>query len=169
MWASFYANLQPGLKNASTKAKRNFLNGCIRPIASFRWSRWPFQTTYANKLDGLQVNMAARLFDIKPRTQEDLLSFYERRGQHSRQMIDAWGRWSLQWRNHVKSWNDHVMRAHDTGAWSHKLLDWHGEAWLQERRVEASHGGMMSRTGTRAQAGRPATRWFEGLVSARAA
>ena len=43
MWRSFYGNLTPGLVRASVAAKMRFLQSSIRSLASFRWSRWPYQ------------------------------------------------------------------------------------------------------------------------------
>ena len=82
----------------------------------------------------MQVNMTSRLFDMRPRAQEDMLSFYKRRARRSRQITHDWGRWSQRWRQQVISWNGHVVRAHDAKAWSHKIpgLAWRGLASRKE-------------------------------------
>ena len=167
MWGSFYANQHPALKKASLKGKQKFLTGCIRPVAAFRWTRWPFQSTYASRLDSVQTNMVGRLIDVTPNAQEDAQCYFRRRRHICRQIATSWGPWSSQWKRHVVTWGQHIERAHDSCLWSHKLIGWRGEGWLHERCVENSQDGALNRTATRLVAGRPATRWHEGFAAAK--
>ena len=73
MLRCFYGNLSRGLRQAGDDAKFRFPHSSVGSVASFRWSRWPFQKTYANKLDALQRKMLAGVFEIKPRPEEPYL------------------------------------------------------------------------------------------------
>jgi len=51
MWRSYFANLQPAIMKAPARTRIGLVNRCTRPVGAFRWSRWPFQRTYAHRLD----------------------------------------------------------------------------------------------------------------------
>ena len=166
MWGANYGNLSAGLKASSWNAKMKFLGACIKPIAGFRWSRWPYQESAAAKLDGVQTAMISKLLNLRPLPGEQHLTFFRRRSRVCRGRAESAGRWSENWRKHVVTWQLHLERGHDGGGWAHKLMPWRGEHWLAQRRVEASRGGL-SLTGTRSQSGRPAVRWHGGIKAAR--
>ena len=162
MWGSFYANLQPGLLAAHLDARMRFLSGCVRPIGRFKWSRWPYQGSYAKRLDGIQVAMISRLVLCPPDAQEAPLAYFGRRARYCGRLADASGRWSMQWRRQTIEWDAHIRRAHDPLVLSHTIIDWKSEAYLLSLRANFPSGGSLSRTITRTGPGRPATRWFEG-------
>ena len=83
MLRCFYGNLDHGLRRASPKAKYRFLRTSVQSVAQFRWARWPYQVTYAKKLDGLQRKMLSILFQIVPRPEEPYDAFVQRRHAHS--------------------------------------------------------------------------------------
>ena len=97
MWGCFYGNLQPGLRKASPQARMRFLNSCVRSVASFRWSRWPFQSSYADRLNGVHSQMVSQLFPVEKLSHEDALSFFLRRARVCRNIAAASGRWSERW------------------------------------------------------------------------
>ena len=147
-----------------------FLASCVKPVAGFRWTRWPYQRAYACRLDAVQTGMISRLENVRPRLMETPLDFFMRRARRCSQLATRYGRWSASWRHHVCTWHAHLERAHDEGTWSHKLKDHHDENWLLERRAEAAReNSSMSRLNLRSTPGRPSMRWFEGLNAAKAA
>ena len=160
MWGSFYRNLQPGLRGASQKARLGFLSSSIKPVASFRWSRWPFQASYAKRLDYVQTSMIGRLENIRPRLGEEPSCFFRRRAQRCNQLANISGKWSCSWRRHVCTWRAHLERGHDQHAWAHKFFNHQAEEWLSTDSCSSS------RLRTRVCPGRPSTRWFEGVHSA---
>ena len=169
MWGSFFGNLQPGLLDASQKARMRFLASCVKPVAGFRWTRWPYQKAYACRLDAVQTGMISRLEHVRPRRGEQPLDFFVRRARRCSQLATTYGRWSASWRRQVCTWHAHLERAHDEGTWGHKLRHYHDESWLLERRAEAARQySCMSRLNIRAICGRPTKRWSEGLSTARA-
>ena len=163
MWRSFFGNMSRGLGGATQKAKMRFLRTSISPIAGFRWSRWPFQDTYAASLDRIQRRMISALMQIKPAPHEGLDDFVKRRHIISGKVATKSGRWSHMWAQSIGKWNDHVQRKHDPTTWSAPLLEWHGPEWLQLQRLIASSSTQESRTNTRAYRGKVHRRWSEGL------
>ena len=71
MSKAFYANVRFGLKLCSPARKIKFLKTCILPIASSRWARWPWQKSYAQRLDKLQHQFVAVLFDVRAMPDEE--------------------------------------------------------------------------------------------------
>jgi len=126
----FSQKLQSGLLRATKPAKYKFLNSCVRTIASFRWSRWPYTKTYGMKLDALQRKFLTALMQIKSKPGEPYDAFVQRRHITGGHLARACGRWSQAWASSVTSWDAHVPRAHDPSAWSHALLDLQPDAWL---------------------------------------
>ena len=162
MLRSFFANLDLGLRKASPTAKMRFLSACILPIARARWSRWPYQATYADRLDRMQRKMLSCLFGIRPREDEPIDAFQERRRQESSAMARGMGLWSSEWARSVCNWASHVDRDHDPFTWSKPLLGWRDSNWLFLRRLMNSAINE-SRTRTRAGRGKIHRRWADGL------
>ena len=163
LWGSFYANARPSLLKSPLASRMRFLETCVKTVASFRWSRWPFQATYANRLNGIQNHMMARLLQITPDSGEDIDTYFSRRRRLSAQMSRRQGKWSVAWAKSCVTWEAHVLRGHDPGSWAKRIYEWHGQQWLQEQRLQQGRRG----TGTRAGPGRPATRYHEGVAVAR--
>ena len=138
MLRCFYSNLSTGLQRASGPAKFCFLRSCVQSVAQFRWSRWPFQRSYAGRLDASKRKMLAGLLRITPHDGEPYAAFVQRRHLQSGRLATQCGRFSHAWAESLKAWNDHVTRRHDTGTWSLALLVWKDQAWLIERRVSHS-------------------------------
>ena len=166
MWRGFYGNLSAGLLAAPEHAKLRFLNSCISSIPAFRWSRWPYQESYAARLDSQQRHMIAVLMQIKPRPNEPFETFAHRRHISCGKLASKHGRWSQRWAQSVCTWSDHVSRKHDSLFWSGPILDWHGESWISLQRLLASVG-FESRTGTRAYRGKVHRRWEDSVSKAR--
>ena len=162
MWRCFFGNLVGGLLGASQGARMRFLTSSVAAIPAFRWSRWPFQKTYAAKLDSVQTVMTGILIDCHSRPGEDLSHFFCRRRLLSGRLAAKRGRWSKQWANSIKQWHAHVERGHDASAWSGRLLHWHASEWLHQQRVQASRGTRLNRTHAREYHGKVHRRWHEG-------
>ena len=168
VWASFWKSYGEALKRGSDKAQRHFMRSSLQSIASFRWSRWPFQKVYAKKLDSLQRHLISCMRPTAPLTNEDASSYFRRRSLASGRVAESWGKWSLHWARDVMKWDAHITRANDKNNWAKPIRDWHAEGWLQAQRFEHSFGGTWGRTRTRSLPGHPATRWSEGVRAARA-
>ena len=168
VWAAYWRNSSKALKTSSTRAKAKFMNNSLVPIASFRWSRWPWQKAYASRLDSLQRHVISCLCPTCPAPGEDISAYTRRRSAASSRLATEWGRWSQLWAKDVLKWDQHISRAHDPGTWNEPLRQWHGKKWLHKQRFEHSTGGTFGRTRTRASPGHPATRWEEGVALAAA-
>ena len=162
MSKAFFANLSPGLRTSSMATKLRFLRSCICTIAKFRWARWPYTVTLASKLDASQRRFLYSLFPISPASNESLEDFFARRHRTAARLASSTGKWSDMWAADLSSWHSHVVRAHDTHAWSPHILKWRGHDWLRLQRLWHSSVGE-SRTNTRAYRGCVHRRWEEGL------
>ena len=166
MWRSFFGNLSARLLSTPAAVKMRFLNQSVASIASFRWSRWPFQHCKAARLDGVQRKMVGILLGSRPTSGESFDSYVRRRHRTTSRLATKHGLWSKMWASSVISWGSHVDRGHDRGAWSRPLLQWHDLDWLERQRRAASSGPFESRTRTRAYRGGVHRRWSEGHVAA---
>ena len=161
MWAAFWANFRPGLRQASTRTKIRFLQSSVRPIAAFKWSRWPWQKTYSKRLDQTQSHMLSLLFPCLPGPAETTEDFFRRRSLLAGRLATSSGRWGASWASSVRSWHDHCIRAHDAKNWCNHIYTFHGEAWLQQQRRHHSKAGETNRTCTRNVQAKVTKRWFE--------
>ena len=165
MWRAFFGKLSQGLLVSSEAAKTRFLGTSISSIPSFRWSRWPYQCKYAQKLERIQRQMIAILMHIKPAPGESCDTFSRRRRTQTSRIANKAGVWSKRWARSVCSWKDHVSREHDCDTWSARILEFHDRAWLDDIRKLASCVNE-SRTNTRSTMRKVQRRWEEGLVVA---
>ena len=159
MWRAFHASRVPGLLRAPVATRARFLDSVIRPVACFRWSTWPFQATYAARLDSTQSHMLAKLVHVSPRPGEDRKAFFLRRSRFCAQILNNRARWSATWAKHYVDWKAHLDRAHDTKSWGPRLLNWHAQEWLDTLRIANWRGDNLNRLKSRAQGGRPPARW----------
>ena len=162
MCKAFYGNLRPSLKNASKETKIRFLRTCVCSISKFRWPRWPFTRTLADKLDACQRRFLYNLFPMSPYPHEMMQDFFARRHRAASRLACSSGKWSKLWARDVLSWHAHVQRGHDTHAWSPHVLNWRGHNWLRTQRLWNSAVGE-SRTNTRAYRGHVHRRWQDGV------
>ena len=165
MWRACWGNLSKGFKTAPIRANLRFMQTSIKPIASFRWPRWPFQKGAADKIGGIQRKMLYILAGVRPRASETPAAYVQRRRSIAGGYVATVGKWSRDWARSLKSWHDHVERHHDPWAWSWPLLHWHDSDWLKRQR-EAASSVSESRTRTRVIRARPQRRWEEGLRDA---
>jgi len=165
MWRGFFGNLSAGLLASPEHTKLRFLNSCTSSIPSFRWARWPYQDSYAARLDSQQRHMIAVLMQMRPRPAEPFEVFAHRRHISCGKLASKHGKWSQHWAQSLRKWNFHVARRHDLHSWSGPILDWHGESWITRQRLLAS-SGHESRTRTRIGRGKVHRRWEESLSKA---
>ena len=136
------------------------------PIFSYRFSRWPWTKTIADRLDSAQSHMVSLLNPVCPKPGETEQNFFTRRRLIAGRLATSSGRWSHYWAQAICKWQRHVLRGHDPKSWSLPVYKHHGAAWLAERRLENSHG-QISRTGTRCIRAKVAKRFEESLTEAR--
>ena len=168
IWSSFWRNCGQGLRRANEAAQANFMRASLRSIASFRWSRWPWQKKYADRLDSLQRHLVSCIRPVRPLPGERAEAYFKRRHVVSSRVVRQWGPWSQQWAQSCVRWNAHILRANDPSNWGLTLRHFHGDQWISQQRFENSSQSHWGRTRTRSFAGRPATRWHEGVQAARA-
>ena len=149
MQRCLFANLAQGLRRATPAGRARFLDGCVLAVGRARFARWPWQRALAAELDTFQRAAIASAEGLRPEAGEDWARYSERRAATTRRLATSAGAWSRAWASSVTTWNQHLVRGHDPGAWTPTLLT-------------------ASRTQTvrRTTSGRPRTRWREGLEAA---
>ena len=138
----------------------------IESIAWFRWSRWPWQMTYAKRLDQTQTHMISLLFPCQPAPSERPDDYLRRRSMLGGRLAARCGRWSVSWAQSVRKWHAHVEWAHDKKDWCSFVYGYRSFAWLTARRLQHSWRNEANRTNTRVTRGKPAKRYFEGYLEA---
>ena len=93
IWAAYWSNASEGLRRSSLRAQRKFLNTSIRPVAGFRWSRWPWQRTYADRLDRLQRAVISCMRPIRPLPGEVPARYFRRRTRACSRVATECGKW----------------------------------------------------------------------------
>ena len=144
------------------------MTSSLRSIASFRWSRCQWQTTYAAQLDGLQRRLVGCVHPVSPLPGGSAEAYFTRRHPTCSRVVDRRGKWSQRWAHSIIKWDAHIVRAHDQKNWGLPLRNFHGEQWLNRQQFGNSSRQQWGRTRTRSFAGRPATRCHEGLRAAKA-
>ena len=165
MWRSFFGNLSRGLLASPESTKMRFPLSSIASIGSFRWPRWPYQQSYADRLDTIQRKMVGILMKVRPSAGETVESYRRRRRKLTNGSATKVGLWSHLWAKSMRTWHSHVQRGHDARAWSGPLLRFRPLGWLNLQRLTASKANE-SRTRTRAYRGYVHRRWCEGLEAA---
>ena len=163
VWGSYYANTTAGFYKASVRDRLKFLQTCVKPAASFKWTKWPYTPTLAGRLDQLQRHLVGNALRICPRSSESWEAFRRRRHTITHKVTVETGMWSNDWKNAIIAWEQHIERPSDRGNWSKPAYDYHGAAWMLEQRLAHGYRNSFARTSTRAIRGKPAKRWFEGL------
>ena len=126
MLRAFFGNLDKGLRRANEGAKLRFLTSGVLSIAKYRFSRWPYQRTYASSLDRLQRELLAITFDIRPAPNEDWGAFALRRRTIAQSLATQAGRWSQARAKAQVSRDARVRRGHDAQAWAPRALGYRG-------------------------------------------
>ncbi|CAK0828366.1 unnamed protein product, partial [Prorocentrum cordatum] len=141
MLRAFFGNLDRGLRRANEGAKLRFLTSGVLSIVKYRFSRWPYQRTYASSLDRLQRKLLAITFDIRPVPNEDWGAIVLRRRTIAQSLAARTGRWSQAWAKAQASWDAaHVRRGHDVQAWAPRVLGYRGAEWLSWQRLITPRG-----------------------------
>lgn len=149
--------------------KMRLLSRAVTSVASFKLSRWPCQKSIALELDVTQKRMVASLDRATREPGEDVHAFCRRRRRHAGDLCRKHGLWSDFWFQRVLNWHEHLKRHVESHL--HWILDWHGESWLQEQRMQfVPENSVLCRlyafaglAGTRANSGKVQPRWHEGV------
>ena len=152
IWQRFVSNCSAGPQASGTKAKALFLNSSIASIAFSKWSRWPYQDSYAQSLDHIHRGMISILVQIRARPGEAFQDFTTRRTW----LLGEWHRGLVNGARAEPPVSDICMTTSSGSIFpntcSAAMVDWHDTAWLEPQHLLAgSLAG--SRTNTREMGG----------------
>ena len=145
------------------------LDSTVRSILECRLGRWPWQPDYAKRLDRLQRKMVARILIVPQFPGEAVDAYSRRRGRVVAACISEKLTWGMVWAKRVQTWDAHLRRPRNFGSWPAKLILTQDSFWLRTQRfLQSSASIFAGKTGTRAQSGKPAARWEDGVAAAKA-
>ena len=130
--------------------KMTLLSRATLPVFAYRAARWPPSAAVISYVDRFERRKVASCLATPPRPDEPLIDFYRRRNATVTANLPASKKWSRVWCRKVVEWDDHLNRGHDPMSWSRDLLQ-----------------AAAPRDVHRAHAGRPTTRWREGVAAAK--
>ena len=167
MWSAFFGNCGGAVAGKLAVSTRlTLLNLAVLPILHHRDTRWPVSTQRSMDIDTLQHKMVASIQRVQKIHGEDPESFMRRRNRAATAQIELSGAWRTQHCRRVLAWDAHCRRPANSKTWAAKLLDFHGERWLNERRAECQRDAQ-SRLDSRICRGAPAARWHDGVKYAK--
>ena len=118
VWGAWYANVTEGLFTAAVPLRLRFINACLRPMMSYKWSKGPWTDNMAKRSDQLHRHLIATALWIPALPGETAAAYYLRRHCATRLLTDKKRGWSNEWAISLRRWHDHFVRRSDskTGA-----------------------------------------------------
>lgn len=131
------------------------LRRAVRPVLDFYNTRWALTTQLLSEVDRAQRRMVAVLLGARKEPAETPEGFARRRARQAGQLAAREGLWSERCAMRVIAWNHYLRRDRNQNSWPVRLLQWRGEEWLRQRRVQQNSESVFAgRTATRLCAGR---------------
>ena len=168
MWASFWKNcVGQSARGLGLAQRSRMLNRSVRPILTFRNTRWPWTRTLADSQNRTQKRMVAYFIHIQRLPSETLQSWHRRRMRKVAEIARQQGTWGTLHAQRVIDWSEHLQRERNAQSLAANLYSWHDHVWLQNRRLDPEVGTGAMRPGTRALPGPVMKRWDEALADAK--
>ena len=139
---------------------------CVRPVLTFRNTRWPWTISLADAQTKLQKRMLVQFIRIERWPCEPLDAFCRRRFRAAADLAKELGDWGAQHAKRVCNWAEHLDRPRNHASLASLFFRWHDADWLETRRLDPDIGGP-NRPGTRSSSGFVCTRWDEAVLKAR--
>ena len=163
VWQSFFrAAGHASASKLAARPKLRALRSNTTPALLFRSTRWPLGPTLCAMIDRLHRTMVSSLVHVRRVPGEEAHSYFRRKAAAAKTAIGDLT-WSRVAARRVISWVEHLDRPRNASTWPAVVYKWHGESWLQERRLAAnssrSLGGAL---GCRLSGGHPPVRYHEG-------
>ena len=172
-WRGFWCNFRAqSCKLLDHKLRLTILDRAVRPVADFRMSCWPLQSTVSQELDAVQRKMIGIVCPPPSEPGDTPETFVRRRRWRAGVLAKQVGTWSALWAKRATRWHDHVLRSRGPCGWGKALLTFRSEAWLRERRAtfaaqfslrQRAWSIFSGRTDTRVGPGKVQPRWEEAI------
>ena len=161
LWAAFFPNCCcVDAKKMPVMRRIQLLKRAVEPVLRFRWTRWPFGSTRAKLIDGIQRRMIGIILGLQigDYTPE---AFARRRARIVAQWQRKMGIWSEIWAKALCGWDDHLKRPRNCDTWPAHLRRLRTPEELSVRRLENGN-----RPATGSCSGWIFKRWFESVADA---
>lgn len=159
MWRAFYrCCASKAARNLPPPGKRSFLTRAATPALNFPIT-WRAPTPqFIAEVDRAQSRITAIMLSLRKGAEETPEGFVRKRARLAGQGAGE-SLWSALCVKRVAAWDAHLRRDRNRDNWPARLLEWKGEAWLQQRQVAPNYSSdFAGRTGTRASAAQASQR-----------
>ena len=110
-WRAFWKHVAClKARNTPFRLRAQQLDRCVKPILSFRWSRWAFTSSTAHRIDQLQRKMLRILFKPRKLCTESPEQYCGRTAKFVSGFQAECGSWSAKWAISVTRWAVHIIR-----------------------------------------------------------
>ena len=167
MWASFWRNcVGPQARALSINDRCRLLDRAVKPVLTFRNTRWPWTHSLSDCQNRLQRQMLSYFVRVERYPCEEINRFHRRRSRSIATLAKARGLWGVQHAERVLAWADHLRRERNSHSLAAALFTWRDHNWLSNRRQDPDVGSGIGRPGTRLLPGPVVKRWDESLEGA---
>ena len=164
MWAAFWKNcVGPKHRHLQISHRCALLDRSVKPVLSFRNTRWAWSKSIANAQDRAQRRMLSHFVHIERLPLEDVALWNRRRMRAIATLARQQGTWGKEHAERVVSWASHLERERNGSSLAALFYKWHDAEWLQNRRRDSATG----RPRTRLTSGHVVPRWDEAVDEAR--
>ena len=166
-WRGFWASCgRKQFRKLDLRTKLRDMDRKVLPILEFHAAWWTWSAALTNKVDAVQRRMVALLERVRIQAGEDINRYVRRRGRQAAATCRAQGLWSCRLERRMAAWIAHTWRGHMASSWSSRACRWRGHKWYALQRLRAGSVSMFAgKLGMRIGAGRPRTRWHDGVVA----
>ena len=117
------------------------MNRTVKPVLSFRNTRWAWTATLAQEQNRIQRRMLAQFSNLKHLPLQSPAK-YTRLGLRAvSSLAREQGAWGLLHAQRVVDWAAHLERPRNGNSLAAILYAWHGSDWLNARRRDPDIGG----------------------------
>ena len=96
VWGAWFGNVTEGLFWAPVAQRLRFINNCLRPMMSYKWSKWPRSENTAKRVDQLHRHLVATSLRLPMLPGENAEAYHLRKHRAS-------ARLRIRWANRVAS------------------------------------------------------------------
>ena len=164
MRGAYWRNcIGPSTRGLTLRDRCCLLNRSVRPVLFFRNTRWPFTLALADEQNRVQRRMLGQFLQLERSPLEDCDKYHRRRMRLVSSVARSQGLWGDAHAQRVIDWAQHLTRLMNHTSLASSLYRWHGQKWLNNRRLDPLVGGT-NRPGTRDSSG-PMYRRLDETVS----
>ena len=132
MWGAFWANcVGQKCQGLSVAQRCRLLDRTVKPVLSFRHTRWSWSKSLADAQNKTQRQMLAFFVHLERWPDEDAAGYNRRRMRAIGSLARQHGTWGEDHARRVVDWAQHLLRERNSRSLASQLYRWHDAKWLQ--------------------------------------